>query len=214
MTAKQQVRKSTIASWVWWDFVSLCGCWRFKYLLRSLWFFWSPPPESNFIKIKKFARNPSCEKSPLTMSGNAGNTGHWKTRFGIALRNREWWKNTFLARMVLSCKGEWFFQAFERQWFFWSLGPLGPGHFRFKSASQSLKTRRGGEAREHRRGERSKTFERNGFLEAFLEASFPSKNLLKMRQTFLESKCFLTPSGSPPLTLCEIQRTPWKRSQS
>ena len=60
-------------------------------------------------------------------------------------------------------------------------------------------------------GEASETFlKENGFLEVFrgcfLETFFPSQAFLKQRKTFLEGSCFLTPSSSPALPLCEIER--------
>ena len=40
----------------------------------------------------------------------------------------------------------------------------------------------------------------------FLEALFPSKNLLKTEENLLRKQMLSRPSGSPPLTLCEISR--------
>ena len=46
----------------------------------------------------------------------------WNFQSRMKFSNREW---KFQARMKTSCVGEWFFHAFEREWFFLSPGPLG-----------------------------------------------------------------------------------------
>ena len=48
----------------------------------------------------------------------------WNFQARMKISNREW---KFQARMKISCVGEWFFHAFEREWFFSIFGPSGKG---------------------------------------------------------------------------------------
>ena len=59
-------------------------------------------------------------RAPLWPQKNRARDWNFQSRMKFS--NREW---KFQARMKISCVGEWFFHAFEREWTFSILGPSG-----------------------------------------------------------------------------------------